>query len=464
MKKLLLLTILFSSIIPKCFSQTCTLGTQSDETGIGENIGTGGIYEYAGAVDFDVPFGVSFTTTAVTFNILKGSANLNYVNVAFLMEEEGLPATIIVSHSNLIPTTQTLVSTSSDEGGLDVYSITVNLPEAATFAAGKYFLTLAAAPGDSSGAWWEITSETQTYGAFDFIKFGTEAWAGAGYYNKVFNLLGTCTDTGEILPDLGFTCDQQSLSTLHNNGVSFFGGTGMVLSLADDFTVEENTTFHLKRFTLETLLTGGAMHNATIKIRTATINGPGEVLHTFLNKGPDYEEFQGYWVITGSPFDLVSVKTSFVFNDAIALEGGRYYIEVIPTPNSSDLMLWEATAGSGIGEFSYSSSDGGNSWFQNAGVNQNFAVEGFCEASLGVLNPESGQQFTYFPNPVVANLTISSPSQISTMALYTVTGQEIGNYSTTTTTIDMNDLASGLYLLKVQFENGVQETFKILKK
>ena len=207
MQKLLFTTIFLFIAIGNSYSQSCAYGPISDETGNGENISTGGAFEYAGASDFEVPFGINFTADQITVNLLKGPADLLYVNVAFLMEANGLPGDVIASFDNLEPTSQAFAYTTGIPD-LDVYQITLDLPTSTTFEKGKYFLRLAAAAGDINGAWWEITSDYQTYGVFDYSKFENEDWGGTGYYNKVFQVMGTCEDSGETPPEYGEVCEQ----------------------------------------------------------------------------------------------------------------------------------------------------------------------------------------------------------------------------------------------------------------
>lgn len=462
MQKLLFTTLLSFAIYGFSYAQACSYGTLSEATANGENISTGGAFEYAAAVDFDIPFGIDFTTNQVTVNLLKGPADLLYVNAAFLTEVEGLPGNVIESYNNFIPSSQELAYITGIPD-LDVYQITLDLPLALTFEKGKYFLRMAAAPGDANGAWWEITSETQTYGVFDYFKFEDEEWGGTGYYNKVFQVIGTCEDSGEVLPDLGEACGQENLANNHETGVPFIGN-GLTQSVADDFIVPENTVFYLAQFNFDALLLGGGMHNATINIRSTVNNMPGEILYSFLNKGPEFEEFGGYWPMAGSPFDVVAVKTGFSFDEPIELEAGTYFIEVIPTPNASELITWEATSQPGIGSFSYSSADGGNSWTMNDGYNQVFTVNGFCAERLGINDSQIVANFNYYPNPVTNVLNISSKTNFKQLAIYNLVGQKVADFNAASHTINMESLTAGIYILKAEFENGQVETTKIIKQ
>lgn len=460
MKKLF--TFLFLGAAWMSFAQeSCAVGTTSDISANAENIVTGGEYEYAGAADFDVPIGTILTSNQITFNVLKGSANLQYVNVAFLEESEGLPGHIIQAFDAVIPSSQTFLYDVS-ESDLDAYQITIDLPSEVVFQKGKYFLQLAAAAGDDNGAWWEITGEDQTYGVFDYGRFGTEDWGGTGYYNKVFQVLGMCADSGEVQPDLGDACHQENAHNAYEVAATFLSPSGIV-SVADDFTVAPNTTFYLTNFTMHSILLGGGLHNATINIRSSADGAPGAILHSFVNKGPSEERYNGYWAFPGSPFDVVSVFISFSF-EPIQLTEGNYFIEVIPTPYATELLAWESTPLPGIGNYSYSSFDQGATWVEHDGINQVFSVDGFCETSLGVETPQQASGFNYFPNPVKDVLRIDSQKQISTVAIYNIEGREVSGFVFDQHQINMQTLASGVYLVKVQLENGNAEVLRIVKE
>jgi hypothetical protein len=461
-KKLLLSMLLLAGGLNTFAQQSCTYGTVSNTSANAENISTGGTNEYAGATDFDVPFGTIFTANTITFNALKGQADLGYVNITFYTSVSGQPGTVIQTFTNVLPTSQTLAYEISDES-FDAYTITAELPTDLVFPEGKYFMELAAAPGDTTFVGWEITSESQTAGVFDFVKdqdrFGNVVWGGGGYYSKVFQIIGDCSNTGETVPDYGDVCNQSNASNNHQGGVQFFQ-LGQILSLADDFIVPANTTFTLTDFTLHTMLLG-RMNNATIKIRGSQSSMPGTVLHTFTNKGPEYTQYDG---TVGTDAQTVAVQTNFSFDDEpVVLEAGTYFIEVIPTPYYSDYMVWESTTLPGIGGYCYTSNTDGATWSLNSGKNLVFDVKGFCRESLGTDTPQVSS-LTYYPNPVKDILKISSRKQLNSIAVYNVEGREIKGYRLNANTVDMQALASGIYIVKVALEGGSTEVFKVIKE
>ncbi|KGO87217.1 hypothetical protein Q765_05990 [Flavobacterium rivuli WB 3.3-2 = DSM 21788] len=465
-KKLLFATLLLAGSLSAFAQESCANGTVSNNTANGENISAGDVNnEYSGATDFDVPFGKVFTASSINFNVLKGPADVTYVNITFYTSVSGEPGDVIETFTNVVPTSQELAYEVTGEA-FDAYTITVDLPTDHVFPKGKYFVELAAAPGDETAIGWEIGLETQTSGVFDFVKnrdrFGNIIWGGGGYYSKVFQIMGECADSGETLPDYGEECNQSNASNNHQGGVSFFD-FGQILSLADDFVVPANTTFTLTDFTLHTMLLG-RMNNATIKIRSSQFSTPSTVLYTFTNKGPEYTQYDGTIPVPGSDAYTVAVQTNFSFDDEpIELSAGTYFIEVIPTPNYSDYMVWETTTLPGIGGYGFTSGTDGNTWNVQTGKNFVFDVKGFCRSSLGTDAPKA-VNLTYYPNPVKDVLQITSQKLVTGVAIHNIQGREINGYSLNNNTVNMQSLASGLYIVKAQLEDGTTEVFKVLKE
>ena len=105
-------------------------------------------------------------------------------------------------------------------------------------------------------------------------------------------------------------------------------------------------------------------------------------------------------------------------------------------------------------------------------------TEGFHQPQLQVASVQSKQEknvspFTVsvFPNPVQGILNIKNTSteeNTLTIFLYDATGQKVLQVFDKTkaknTSIDLSNLANGLYLLSIKDENGlIIETFKITK-
>lgn len=100
----------------------------------------------------------------------------------------------------------------------------------------------------------------------------------------------------------------------------------------------------------------------------------------------------------------------------------------------------------------YSSNDAGG-----------FQLEITCEDILGV-NENQINNIALYPNPVTDVLQISAKTEITSIAIYNVNGQEIMNKDINSTKgeIDLTNLSTGIYFAKT-IANNTTETFKIIK-
>lgn len=85
-------------------------------------------------------------------------------------------------------------------------------------------------------------------------------------------------------------------------------------------------------------------------------------------------------------------------------------------------------------------------------------------ATLGLGNNVQSPKLNLYPNPVANNLYLSSSDQkIENVAIYNLTGALVKTISNEVKSIDVSDLTSGNYLVKVTTDNG-SFTQKIIKK
>ena len=434
----------------------CSYGVWTENSGVAVNVATGGALEYAGAADFMVAFGKVLTVNQATINILKGEAGLSSVNVKLWNEAAGFPNEVIASFENLVPASQELEY--EIEPGFSSYKITLNFPESRELQSGKYFLQVSAVPGDSAGAWWETTHGLQqSLGVFDYVTYDQGvSWGGSGYGDYVFSMMGSCSNSGEVLPDYGSECVQGDVTNQHEDGIDL-----LIQRVADDFIVAEDTVFNLTHVDMDVLSMGPGINNATINFRNSADGAPGDIIHTVANIGPTQEQFFDYWPWTGFPPMIPALKWYFDF-DAVALTSGKYFIEVLPNPYYTEALLWETTSQAGNGDFSYSSPDG-VSWTINEGYNQVFNVGGFCQGTLGLETSTRPAGFVGYPNPVNDILNISTLDPIENIAVYNLLGQLMAFYDMPANTVDMTALSPGTYLLKVQGKAGAIQTVKIIK-
>ncbi|WP_397362509.1 T9SS type A sorting domain-containing protein [Olleya sp. R77988] len=87
-----------------------------------------------------------------------------------------------------------------------------------------------------------------------------------------------------------------------------------------------------------------------------------------------------------------------------------------------------------------------------------------AEATAGVNDFNADSLFSYYPNPVSNNLTLNAQKEISNVSVYNMIGQEVYRNApnSVNNTVDMSNLQSGAYFVKVTIDN-VTETVKVIK-
>ncbi len=83
-------------------------------------------------------------------------------------------------------------------------------------------------------------------------------------------------------------------------------------------------------------------------------------------------------------------------------------------------------------------------------------------STLSLDDLEISRAIRIFPNPLISDLQIQSNLGIKTISIYSVLGQKIRDFESDSSPIDLNELPSGLYILKLSTEKGVV-TKQILK-
>ena len=103
-------------------------------------------------------------------------------------------------------------------------------------------------------------------------------------------------------------------------------------------------------------------------------------------------------------------------------------------------------------------------------------VQGYDEVEFGMFEMNvvcatvtvedlTAYNFNYYPNPVNDTLTLTANNTINAITIYNMLGQEVKSLTTSLTEVevDLTNLNTGTYFVKVQIEDRVG-TFKIIKK
>ncbi len=85
---------------------------------------------------------------------------------------------------------------------------------------------------------------------------------------------------------------------------------------------------------------------------------------------------------------------------------------------------------------------------------------------LGNEDFTSEANIVMFPNPAVETTTITSTQEITSITVFNILGQEVATFKGkgNNTQIDVSNLTTGNYLVKVADENGNAKTLKLIKQ
>jgi len=195
---------------------------------------------------------------------------------------------------------------------------------------------------------------------------------------------------------------------------------------------------------------------STWEMTSFTTAGATSTCPSPLNAGivtltPDSGSAASTFDVTATGYDI---GTDITYTWEKSEDSGATWIPV-GTPNVvnySDL-IGEVAPASGVVEYRLTVSCDGNTQSANATFTVTASRSDF-----------DLYQFSYYPNPVNDILTFSSNQPIEKVTISNMLGQTMNiNLSSDKSSLDMSNLASGNYLVKVTIE-GVSKTIKIVKR
>lgn len=163
-------------------------------------------------------------------------------------------------------------------------------------------------------------------------------------------------------------------------------------------------------------------------------------------------------VVTGTAFGYDFKKYTVAFDSPIDLDANTtYWVEV-----TSDAVAWESTSVNRLGSpdvFNNSGTSG--AWV--AGTTD-YVFNLVCSPLLAV-GDASNAKFSYYPNPVVDYLNISSSTKVESVSVYNIAGQKMPvSAKLVNGKVDMSKLAPGVYIITTTLDGGKNESFKVVKK
>ena len=91
-------------------------------------------------------------------------------------------------------------------------------------------------------------------------------------------------------------------------------------------------------------------------------------------------------------------------------------------------------------------------------------IENIGAEPVGISELNDQIDLTIYPNPVIDLLTIETESKIKQIEITDVLGKTFARTMNAGKQVNLGDLSSGMYTLKISFEDGSYAIKKILKK
>lgn len=198
--------------------------------------------------------------------------------------------------------------------------------------------------------------------------------------------------------------------------------------------------------------------------------GAGE-LHNETHCYGNFEVTEWLFVSTADE-EIIMQFNAGSLEDAI---GSSDVLQIYDGFNDEGILLFDSSEdGAVLSGLTFTSTTGGFYLILTTDIVQS------CQGGQGVLPEEfdfdvisetfstpgfSAEEFTLYPNPVQTNLYLQSANPIEGYALFTMAGKRVleGRPNLATPTLDMQNLPTGVYLLKVTIQ-GRSETFQVIKR
>ena len=280
----------------------------------------------------------------------------------------------------------------------------------------------------------EFQAEADAGELFGNLQFGTDPLGGGG---------GACSEENpnDFTFENGYNCSSAS-----------------AFQTANDITVPANQSFTLENITASIFANGG-ITNVDVNYYSDSAGLPGALIGSEASVTIDSQAVIG----SNFGFDVNEVEMTVTPFTFVGLVGSptTYWIELSVTDGgATGNVYWVVTSSTSQGN-PVANFDGG--WgIPDPLVDGVYIWEGTCN-TLGVSeNALAG--FSFHPNPVTDVLSLKATSNIESVAIYNLLGQQVvsSKIGTTTSDINLSSLTTGAYILKVTV-NGQTGTYKILK-
>ncbi|SDX56068.1 hypothetical protein SAMN05216556_1473, partial [Aequorivita viscosa] len=320
------------------------------------------------ANDFDIEEGTIMELNKIIPTIVN---NIGVADIFIYEDNNGQPGTLITSFQDVVPTSQTQVSSNFS---LPWYEVELELPTAVTLeglpGGSKYWIGLFVTAGSdgASNNFWEIKSNGTTAYIHTSVDQGATWIASTSNYDGVFQVSGICSNV-ETEPT-----EPCEIIELGNNFENAEFGLNLKY-IANDIDIAEGITMEINKI-LPTLINN--IETANIFIYEDNNGQPGTLITSFQNVTPTSQ------TQVSNNFNLPWYEVALDLPNSVLLEGlaggSKYWIGLKTTLGSGggSANFWEVKS-NGDTAFTHTSLDQGATWTPStSGFDGVFQVFGVC--------------------------------------------------------------------------------------
>lgn len=382
-------------------------------------------------------------------------AGINAQNVDVIVYENnnGMPGNVVTTLSDIVPSSQV---TNGDAFNYQAWKvdIPVNIElEGQDGEATTYWIGISVLSTDASNVFWEF-STAAVVGLPQAYYNGT-VWESQAGREGVYVFEATCSDH-DGTTDPGDDCSFGDITTTSFDNAYNIEESN-AFHAAAGFAVQQDVTFTMNTITVD-VNQQEVPDNAILRIREDNNGTPGSVIETITMAPTTSNAY-------GSAFGDPVYHLTFDLAAPVVLTAGTYWLDAKMSTPSGETVWWLASSIGSNPIPAHRSTDGGVTWAPDSnGLYLIFSVSGSCDTAIGIEdNAVTG--FSFYPNPVETTLFVKSDVKIENVSGYNVLGQlVINNKHFNNGQIDVSALPTGAYVFRVKFENGLEETFRVLKK
>jgi MAM domain. len=391
--------------------------------------GTGDLKLLYIANDFNVAAHTNLTLTNIILNTIDKGGIESFD--LFLMKSgpDGLPLDIVAGYQTVTPNT---VTDLNEREGFTFRKNTFDLPEPVVIEGGavgaRYWLVVKAVNKDEANASFIEATSIRNSGKEAYYSNDGTIWRQTnGGLDGVFTLIGTCTETNPVdnycTPKFNFSMpiDRVRLGTIDNTSDSEVAYENFSSIKSD---VERGKSYPLQ-------IDGQTYDSTSIQAITVFV---------------DWNQ-NGYLGDAGEIYNIGKIRES----------NGNTITYQLPIPLTADLGNTRIRI---ISEVTDYATNACNVFYQGQAEDYTLNV---LKENLAVsdVNKESKTTVIY-PNPTRHSITLKNSSVMTKAEIFDANGRLL--LESAATQIDVSELVSGVYFIKMTYQNGNTETQKLIKQ